>query len=280
VNALVVIALAAWQSFATSPFRETFSGHTRALWAKGPPEPAWVADTFAGLSLASYDGKTLAGEVDLWAGAGLDVRKCAAEVVYDVRGKRGVRFERPTRIEDGRHALWTFHAEIDGAPPPVLAATAFVFCPIDAAHVTPPWGATLMSIEMVIAGPHAKDTYCKQLGASDTALGIGSPAGKHTFDLGFACGVMPRVRGHDLVDDCHGDVLVSLDALGTTASAPATGGALTDEELRHFVAGSAECARVALSGFGPHADAVWRAAVKRMGKRLLFAFSRDGMIQP
>lgn len=280
----LLAATAAWQAFAAGPFKTTLAGHIRAYWAAGVPEPAWVKDTFAGLAISGYDGKTLRGEVDLWAGLGLDPKTCAVEIIYDLHGKRGARLGRPTKLEAGAgggvHAFWAFTADVDPSPQ-VFATTAFVFCPIDHAHETPPWGAMFTSIEMIAAGPKAKDEYCKQLGTSSALSGAGDLAGKTTMDLGFACGVLPRVRKRELVDDCRGDVLISLDALGkkTTVSAPASGTPPGDEELRHLLGGSGECARLTLEGFDPAARRAWKAAVKQMGKRLLFAFSRDGMIE-
>src|SRR5882724_5638649 len=94
-----VLFLAAWQTFAPDPFTTVYSGHIRAYWAKDVPEPPWVKDTFAGLAITGYDGKTLTGEVDLWVGPGLDPKQCAAEVIWDNPGKRGVRVETPTRVE-------------------------------------------------------------------------------------------------------------------------------------------------------------------------------------
>jgi hypothetical protein len=285
VTAFVLAALAAWQSFAPGPFRTQFSGHIRATWAKDVPEPTWVADTFAGLALKSYDGKTLVGEVELWAAMGLDVKQCVAEVVYDVRGKRGIRTGRPSRIEPGApggaHAFWAFTAEVEPSLP-ILSASAYVFCPIDAAHVNPPWGATFSTIESVMAGPKGKAQYCAKLGTPSVKLGVSELSGHQTYDVGFACGVLPRLRKRELVDECTGDVLFSLDALGahTTASASPSGTPLDDEELRKYFGGSGECDRIQLSGFDKDVERAWQAAVKRMGQRMLFGFSRDGMIQP
>jgi hypothetical protein len=281
----LLAAAAAWQTFAVGPFKTTLSGHTRAFWAAGVSEPTWVKDTFAGLAIHGYDGKTLTGEVDLWAGVGLDPKTCAVEIIYDTPGKRGIRVGRPTKLEAGAggglHAFWAFTADVDPSPE-IFAATAFVFCPIDRAHEKPPWGAVFTSIEMIAAGPKAKDALCKKLGTSSSISGSGDVAGKKTLELAFACGVMPRVRGRELVDECRGDVLISLDTLGPQARAwaPAAGTPPVDEELRRFLGGSGECARITLDSFDPTTSRAWKAAVKQMGKRLLFAFSRDGMIQP
>src|SRR2546421_9938229 len=102
------------------------------------------------------------------------------------------------------------------------------------------------------------------------------------MELGFACGVLPRLRGRDLVDDCQGDLLLSSDSPGTQtrASAAKTGTGIDDEELRHLLGGSGECRRITIDGFDPKVEAAWKAATKHMGSRLLFTFSRDGMIQP
>ena len=58
--------------------------------------------------------------------------------------------------------------------------------------------------------------------------------------------VVPAER---LVDDCRGDVLLSLDALGpkATTGAPPPGTPPDDEELRRFIGGGNECRRLAFA---------------------------------
>jgi hypothetical protein len=281
----LIATVAAWQAFTVGPFRTSKSGHTRAFWAADVAEPTWVANTFAGFAFAGFDGTALAGDVDLWAAEGLDPMKCVPEVIWDSRANHGARIDHPPRLEQGAghgwHAIWHFETDVKDAPA-VVSATAFVFCPIDREHEKPPWGATFTSTEAVIAGPKAKQAYCAKLGGSKQDIGTSSLTGKRTMELAFACGVLVRQRGRDLVDDCTGDVLLALDTLGpkTTAYASKTGTPLQDEELRRYLGGSGECARITLALFDPSTDRVWQAALKKLGKRVLFAFSRDGMIQP
>jgi len=281
----LIATVAAWQAFTVGPFQTSKAGHIRAFWAADVPEPTWVADSFAGLAFIGFDGTTLAGEVDLWAAAGLDPMKCVPEVIWDSRAHRGARIDHPPKLEQGArggwHAIWRFETEVKDAPA-VLSADAFVFCPIDRAHEQPPWGATFTSIDTVIAGPNAKQAYCAKLGTSSSGIDMSSVTGKKTMELAFACGVLVRQRGRELVDDCTGEVLLALDTLGpkTEAYAPKTGTPVDDEELRRFLGGSGECARITLAKFDTAADRAWRAALKKLGKRVLFAFSRDGMIQP
>jgi hypothetical protein len=276
----------AWQAFAVGPFKTMRSGGVRAFFAADVPEPTWVKDTFAGLSLAGYDGSTLTGEVELWSGAGLDPMKCAVEVIWDDHAKRGVRVDHPPQLAQGTaggwHARWRFEASVSH-PPAILSAAAFVFCPIDDAHERPPWGASFSSLEAVAAGPKAHDAYCAQKPKDpDNNMQFGTLAGKRTMDVAFACGVLVRMKGRDLVDDCKGDVLFSLDMLGpaTTTTAAATGGAISDEELGHFMAGSSECARLTLTGFDAKNQRAWDAAIKRLGQRVIYVGSRDGIRQP
>ncbi len=281
----LIATVAAWQAFTVGPFQTSKSGHTRAFWAADVVEPTWVKDTFAGFALSGFDGTTFAGDVDLWAAAGLDPMKCVPEVIWDSQAHRGARIDHPPRLEQGVrggwHAIWHFETEIQDAPA-VLSATAFVFCPIDREHEQPPWGATFTSTESVIAGPAAKQAYCSKLGTVSGGLGAPSLAGHRTMEVGFACGVLVRLRGRELVDDCTGDLLLALDALGpkTTTYARKTGEPIDDEELRRFQSGNGECRRITLALFDPGADKAWKAALKKLGKRVLFAFSRDGIREP
>ncbi|MGE5184690.1 MAG: hypothetical protein ACM31C_21610 [Acidobacteriota bacterium] len=280
----LIAAVAAWQAFTVGPFSTSKSGHIRAFWAASVPEPTWVADTFAGLELTGYDGTTLAGDVDLWTAEGLDPRKCVPEVVWDSPGHRGARVDHPPKLARGTghgwHAIWHFETEVEN-PPAVLSATAFVFCPIDEAHEQPPWGATFTSLDTRIAGPNAKRAYCSKH-PQPTERTHFHITGLHTFDAAFACGVLPRVHGRDLVDDCQGDVLLSLDALGaaTVAHALPAGTPLDDGELQPYVAGSQVCTRITLDGrFDAKADRAWQAAMNKLGKRLAGAWTREGMIE-
>jgi hypothetical protein len=283
----VLAVVAAWQSFSADPFKTVKSGHIRAFWAADVPEPTWIKDTFAGLGLRSYDGEALGGEVDLWAGAGLDPMKCVPEVIWDSQGKHGARVDHPPRLERGAnggwHAFWAFEAKPSPAPA-VLSATAFVFCPIDADHEKPPWGATFTSGDMVIPGPKAKDAYCarKPRDPYKGGMKLASLAGKRTMEVAFSCGVLVRLKGRDLVDECKGDVVLSLDALGanTKAYAEAAGATLSDDELRRFQGRSDECHRITLTGFDTKQQKAFDAAIKRLGERVIYVGSRDGMRQP
>jgi hypothetical protein len=269
----------AWQSF--QGWRVT-CGAERACWSADGPTPAWVRSSFAGLTITSYDGTNFSAEVDLWAAPGLDVQHCAAELLWDVPAKRGARRDSPTRIEPGppAHAFWQLSARVAPAPP-IFPATAFVFCPIDAAHVSPPEGVYFSTIEQVAASPRARDAYCARVARSQSALQDLELAHRHTVTIGFACGVMPRLRGRDLIDDCSGDVLLALDALGaaTHGWAASSGTPLTDEELRHFVTADS-CATVVLADFDPARQRTFDAAIARLGPRVVSVISLDGMIQP
>lgn len=279
----VIATIAAWQAFTVGPFPRSKSGHVRAIWAAEVAEPVWIAPSFANLALTGYDGETLAGDVDLWAAEGLDPRTCVPEIVWDSRDKHGARVDHPPKLVQGPNhgwrASWHFETAVANAPA-VLAATAFVFCPIDADHEQPPWGATFTSIEMVIAGPSAKTAFCKKplpKGATSPRLRL---EGHHSFEIGFACGVLPRTRGHAIVDDCTGNVLLSLDALGkdTYASAPGTGNPLDERELRAFTSGGPACTQFSIRGFDAKNDRAWQLAIQKLGARLVFAASRDDII--
>lgn len=256
-------------------------GHTRASWPLDLPEMPWVANTFVNMSLESYDGVSVVGTVEVYAAPGLDAKTCTPEVVWDSQRKRGVQLrDAPTIVEVdpsvGTRAMWRFRSPVDGAPPGVKA-TAFLFCPND---------VMFYSIEMIAPGPTMRDAYCKDLRRDPHRLAGGAPtSSNHTFDLLFTCGTLVRLRGRELVDECRGDTLISLDALGTgiTAHAPASGTPPTDEELRRYYGGSSVCAEVHLVGaptFPDTAKPAFDAFAKRAGDRLHSAFSRDGMRQP
>ncbi len=276
---------AAWQAFEVGPFR-TSKCRGRSCWAAGVAEPSWIEPTFANLSFAPFDGKTLAGEVEMWAAPGFDPHDCALEVIWDDGAKRGVRVPAPDRITHAQgttNVVWAFSTPVGDLP--IAHATGFVFCPIDAAHRDPPWGVAFDTIEMVAPGPGAKAEVCRQLRAERSPMIDTDLPGHKTFDLSFACGSLIRLAGRDLVDDCTGAVLLSLDALGAdvTAGAPAAGAPPGDEELRAFVGGGGTCGRVGLAAphrFAAGTRAPFEAFVRAAGPRLVGAWSRDGMIQP
>ncbi|MFN0249784.1 MAG: hypothetical protein ACKV2T_23075 [Kofleriaceae bacterium] len=253
------------------------SGHTRASWLLDLPEMPWLRGTFVNMSLASYDGTTATGSVEMYAAPGLDPRDCIVEVVWDAQKKRGVQLRGAPEVEPindqiGSRARWQFRARVDGAPP-AAKATTFVFCPNDVMFYT---------IDMFAAGPKIREAFCKELRRDANRSPGGNHVGARTFDLAFACGVLVRQRGRELVDECKGDTLASLDELGADAStvAPAAGAAVTDEELRRLDGGGAECSRITLraaSTFPASAKQPFADFVKRAGPRLLGAFSRDGM---
>ncbi|MDX2093627.1 MAG: hypothetical protein SFX73_37655 [Kofleriaceae bacterium] len=273
--------VAAWQTFANRPSATVAAGRTRASWPADRPEPAWVANTHANLALSSFDGKVLTGEVEMWAGLGVDPAQCNVEIIWDAQRKRGARLTAPPAATFhpgvGTNAIWRFTVPVSPALP-MLEATAFVFCPGD---------VMFTSIHMVRPGPRAKATYCKALRAEPTPTPIVTPRlERHeTYQLLFACGAMIRLRGRELIDECRGDVLGSLDALGTsvTIDAPLEGTALTDTELYSWFAGNTHCSDLTLrsqGAFSPQANAPFAALLKRAGKRLLEGFSRDGMPHP
>ncbi len=266
-------------AFVVKPGR-SLAGHMRASWPLDLPEMPWVANTFVNIALDGFDGARVTGTVDLYAAPGLDARQCTIEVLWGSPVTLGVQLRGAPAIENiddriGTHARWRFRASITGAPPAVNA-TAYAFCPND---------VMFYSIEMVAPGPAMRDTYCKNLRRDPRRRADGNPVGKRTFELAVACGALIRLRGRDLVDECRGDTLVSLDALGpdVTSDAPAAGTPITDEELRRWYGGGAECARIGLaspSTFPASAKQPFADFAKRAGDRLLDAFSRDGMIQP
>jgi hypothetical protein len=279
---------AAWQAFAVGPFSESRTGNIRASWAANRPKPSWVEATFADLGITQFDGTSLRGELSMWVGNGLDPRDCAAEVVWDDREHLGIRLSAPPELERARgalaHAVWYFRVDLNPSRP-IVAAHAFVFCPVDAAHREPPWGVDFSTIDAVAAGRGAHELFCSELRRYPSPSVSTDIAGHHTFDLQFACGSLPRVRGRELVDECRGDVLLSLDDLGTNviAGVPAVGAPLQDGELRSFIAGDTICSRMGLAAkpsFGAAAQTAFKAFVERAGPRLEIAGTRDGISQP
>lgn len=278
VAPIVDEAAPATLAFVVKPGR-SLMGHTRASWPLDLPEMPWVANTFVNLSLDSYDGRSVVGSVEMYAAPGLDARTCTVEVLWDSHAKNGVQLRGAPAIENvdpriGTHATWRFRARISGTPP-AAKGTAFVFCPND---------VMFYSIEMVVAGPKTRVAYCKTPLASKKP-DDGMIGRNKTFDLMFACGALIRIKGRDIVDECRGDTLLSLDALGpgVTASAPPAGAPITDEELRHWSAGGSWCSEVHLAAtpsFTDAARAPFAAFAKRAGGRLVNAMTRDGMIQP
>lgn len=267
-------------AFVVKPGR-SLVGHTRASWPLDLPEMPWVANTFVNMSLDSYDGRAVVGTVEMYAAPGLDARTCTVEVLWNTHAKNGVQLRGAPAIKNldphvGTHATWRFRTRIPGTPP-AAKGTAFAFCPND---------VMFYSIEMIAPGPQIRAAYCKELRRDREGFSVGKPVlrGK-TFDMQFACGTLPRLKGRTLVDECRGDTLLTIDALGkdVTAFAPAAGTGPTDEELRRWYGGSTSCARVKLSSpteFAASANKPFAAFVKRAGARLRSALSRDGMIQP
>lgn len=261
------------------------SGATRASWPLDLPEMPWLKNTFVNMSLDSYDGTRAIGTVELYAAPGLDPNKCTIEILWGLQSKAGVHLSGPPTIENpnepsGMHGVWRFRSPVTNTPP-VAIAMAFAFCPND---------VTFTSIEMFVAGPAAHDAFCKQLGADPHRTPDGTLVGTRRYDLAFACGTLVRLRGRDLVDDCRGDTLVSLDALGAAKTAPdgiggipTTGSPLTDTEMRRWNGGGSECTRLTIAGsptFPESARQPYADFVKRAGPRLLDGYTRDGMIQP
>jgi len=263
----------------------------RASWPADLPQPPWVEGTFVNLELTSFDGKLLTGNVHMWARPGLDPNTCAVEVVWDTNAKQGVRLGGLPDIKwnpgGPNEVTWNLSTPIATSPRrSVIAASAFVFCPFNNAHVDRPWGVDFTSIEMLVGGPEARTAYCKQLRRGDAPAVSTKLAGHHTFDLRFACGALVRLRGRELVDECRGDVLLSLDALGTgvdVGGLQQAGVPLQDEELRGMASRGGSCATAYLRAepkFGAAADRAFATFLKQAGARLAYAQSRDGLRQP
>ncbi len=278
-GALVDETAPATRTFDARPGR-SLAGHTRASWPLDLPEMPWVANTFVNMSLDGYDGAHVSGTVELYAAPGLAARQCTVEVVWDAPGKRGVQLRAapaivPVDDRIGTRATWRFRAPVPNAPPAVKAS-AYVFCPND---------VMFYSIEMIAPGPGMRDAYCKDLRRDPTRLADGSPVGAKSFDLAFACGALIRLRGRELVDECRGDTLLTLDALGTgtTTTAPVAGTPITDEELRRLYGGGAECARIEIAApttFPTSAKQPFAAFAKRAGERLVGTYTTIDNIQP
>jgi hypothetical protein len=284
----------AWQSFATGPYSRMQSSG-RAAWPADLPQPPWVEGTFVNLELTSFDGKLLTGNVHMWARPGLDPNTCAVEVVWDSNAKQGVRLGGLPDIKwnpgGPTEITWKLSTPVKTSAsvprPSVIEASTYVFCPFNNAHVDRPWGVHFNSIEMVVAGPDARTAYCKQVRrGGERVSGWTKLAGHHTFDLRFACGALVRLRGRELVDECRGDVLLSLDALGKgvdVGGLQQAGVPLQDGELRGLVSHSSGCTTAYLRAepkFGPAADRVFATFLKQAGARLEYAQSTDGRREP
>lgn len=90
---------------------------------------------------------------------------------------------------------------------PLASLLVVVAACMDAAHRDPPWGVDFSTIDAVAAGRGAHELYCSEL-RRDASPSVNTDiAGHHTFDLQFACGSLPRLRGRALVDACRGDVM-------------------------------------------------------------------------
>lgn len=246
----------------------------RATWPLDLPEMPWLKNTFANLSLDEYDGNHVIGTVELFAAPGLDPKACTIELLWGLSSKVGIQLRGAPSIEthdSGSRATWRFRAVIPGAPP-AANAMAWAFCPND---------VTFSSIEMFAPGPKMRAAYCKTKLASNKP-DDGMIGTQRTFELRFACGALIRLKGRDLVDECRGDTLLSLDALGSnvTAGALAAGTPLSDDEIRRWHSRSASCSEVHLvahPSFTAGARAPFAAFAKRAGGRLVHAMSRDGM---
>ncbi len=267
----------AWQSFATAPERSSIDR----------PQPAWARRTSVGLTLLTFDGKTVTGRVIVVAPPGLDATTCAVEVVWDVAAKYGIRLMAPPVISgpggpEGTRGTWEFSSQITTYQAGVKAA-AWVFCPLNNAHIDRPWGVTFSTGETVVAGPHAQEVYCKELRQQPVGHFDATIEGRATVDLGFACGALIRKRGRQLIDECRGDVLVSLDALpGVTAVVDPEGTPLRIDELQAWMSQSSRCDSVKLIGnpkIGAGAAKGYAMMRKRAGTRLVSATSSDGMIR-
>jgi hypothetical protein len=270
----------AWQAFATPPVRSTLDR----------PQPPWTANTSVGLTLDTFDDRTLSGKVVLVAAPGLDASTCAVEIIWDAAGKEGARLVAPpVVIQDpggqrrGTRGTWQFTTPVMTSRPAVRA-NAYVFCPLNNAHVDRPWGVTFSTGDTVVAGPRARKVYCSQLKVDNARSIEPKIQERRTVDLSFGCGVLVRRRGRTLVDECRGDVLVALDSLGSGVEAEGVepaGTPLALEELRSWMAGSTECDRVHLIAdpkFGAKGNAAFAGLVRKLGKRLVRATSRDNRI--
>jgi hypothetical protein len=144
---------------------------------------------------------------------------------------------------------------------------------------SPPWGVTISSIPMVAAGPNARGEICSHPRAAGERDVWDHLAARRSFELGFACGVLPALRGGALVDDCTGEVMLELAPLGLAVSAPAPGAPLDETLLRNYLGGHTECARLFVTNVAATQPAL-DAAFARLGAKLTAAISREGLSQP
>ena len=275
----------AWQTFAVGPYAK-MTGTGRASWPVALPKPPWVDGATVGLTLDKFDGAEVSGTVQLWAPLGLDATTCAVEIIWDTNAKLGLRLGvppvtlRPTgsRLTDNK---WQFTAPVTTTLP-VIQVSAFVFCPLNNAHIDRPWGVHFNAGQAIIGGPGAREAYCK-VGKSTVNPTIDRKLEGHfTFELRFACGALIRLRGRDVIDECRGDVLLALDKLGAgvkPARVLAAGAPLDAEELRGVLEPERDCDSLALSSnvkLDRSVNAPFAAFIKRAGKRLVNAHSNDG----
>jgi len=265
--------VAAWQSFAVGP-------------ANLPSAP-WAARTVVGLTLHTFDGTQLTGTVNLHGAPGLDGTTCAVEILWDVGAKQGARLTAlpviaPT-ITAATIATWRFTVALP-KPRAAVSASAYVFCPLNNAHVDRPWGVSFSTGETSIGGPDARAAYCKRVESPDKPYIDKTIEGHTTFELSFGCGALIRLRGRQIIDECRGDVLVGLDALATDAVAdriaPA-GTPVSTEELDGWLQRRGSCATLSLRSekkFARGSNAVFAAFLQRAGDRLTHATSHDGRI--
>ena len=263
----------AWQSFAVGP-------------ANLPSAP-WAARTVVGLTLHTFDGTQLTGTVNLHGAPGLDGTTCAVEILWDVGAKQGARLTAlpviaPTATA-ATIARWRFTVSLP-TPRAAVSASAYVFCPLNNAHVDRPWGVSFSTGETSIGGPDARAAYCKRGEPPDKPYIDKTIEGHTTFQLSFSCGALIRLRGRQIIDECRGDVLVGLDALAADAVAdriaPA-GTPLSTEELDGWLQHRSSCATLSLRSdkkFARGSNAVFAAFLQRAGDRLAHASSHDGRI--
>ncbi len=267
----------AWQAFAVAPARSTMDR----------PHPPWADRTVIGIELEAFDGTRVTGKVVLVAAPGLDVTTCAVEVVWTGRRNQGARLVAPPVLvgnggAPGVRAVWKFTTPAV-ASSTLVGATAFAFCPLNNAHVDRPWGVTFTTGETFVAGPRTRAAYCESLRPPTDRAIDSRIEGRRQFKLAFACGSLIRRRGRTIIDDCKGDVLLAFDALAAdlTAEVAAEGTPLTLEELRNWHGQGRWCGQIELnssSTFGPGANQVFAAFIKRAGKRLVRAVHEDRRI--
>jgi len=273
----------AWQAFAVPPARSSLER----------PPPPWINHTSVGLTLQAFDDRVLTGAVVLVAAPGLDANTCAVEIIWDLASKQGARLVAPPVIganvggQPGTRATWQFTTPVAGSLPAVRAV-AYVFCPLNNAHIDRPWGVTFSTGDTVIGGPRAGKAYCS-LPAREAQRAIESKIrDRRMVELTFACGALIRRRGHALIDACRGDVLIVLDDLGpglVMEPIVPEGTPLTIDELSSWLSGSPQCDRVRLTfeakaggKFGAKANSVFAGFLRKAGKRLIQTSIRDHQI--